>query len=218
MYMQDLVIDILYFWNVYELAIQDRNITNLSYKMACLINFTAILAPYWIAYSGILALKYDQGIYDPSVTSKDRCITRISKFIFLSFLGPLSLLFKQVVEAIGDIIAVILLILTCNKGRLGFQTQAVFKEISAWILSLSPHSLEGVTDLEKTAQMFYEDIPMATLQLLILYDVLSCPELKENKTIVLLTFFKALANILFQFGMQKLSSKAMGEEVILHCL
>ena len=58
------------------------------------MTFNSILAPYLIAYSGLIALKYKSGDYDPSGMKHDGCSGYTLKFLFLTALGPLTLLAK----------------------------------------------------------------------------------------------------------------------------
>jgi hypothetical protein len=85
-------------------------------------------------------------------------------------------------------------------------------------MMLDIHHLEGLVELEKTSQMFFEDIPMALMQVLIVRGVLVCQELKEDKFLVYFTFFKAIVNVLVQFYLQLLGSRAIGQGIIVHCL
>jgi hypothetical protein len=68
------VADIRFFIVAYNLSIdkETRNFESISYKAVCLISFLALLSPFWISYSGIVAIKYSQGSFDPNVTKKDK--------------------------------------------------------------------------------------------------------------------------------------------------
>ena len=109
-----LLSDIYYFLEVYDLATSQANFKSFSYKIVLFMTFNSIVAPYLIAYSGLIALKYKSGDYDPSgMMNTGRC-GKTLKFLFLTVLGPLTLFIKQIVEAIGDIFALPLIILTLN--------------------------------------------------------------------------------------------------------
>ena len=73
-----------------------------------------------IAYSGLIALKYKSGDYDPSAMKNEGCFGKTLKFLFLTALGPWTLLIKQFVEAAGDILALPVIVLTFNTAHIGY--------------------------------------------------------------------------------------------------
>ena len=87
--------------------------------------------------------------------------------------------------------------------------------LSARLLGIGKHSLEGINTLNKTSQMYFEDLTMVIMQILILYKVLDCPALVEDPTVVHMTLIKAIVNILFQYTKWWLESSACNESVIL---
>ena len=182
------------------------------------MTFNSILAPYLIAYSGLIALKYKSGEYDPSTMKREGCCAKTYKFLFLTCLGPLTLLVKQFVEASGDILALPLLVLTLNACNIGGIFKKYTNKLAAGVIGLSEHSMEGLSELESIGGMFFKDIPVVILQALILFNILTCPELKEEPGLVYYTLIKSMFNLIVQFYYQWKKGKAMGEGLIVQCL
>ena len=53
----DVIFDAKYLYNLYYISVACRNETNMHYKFAALINFAALVSPYWVQYSGLLSVK-----------------------------------------------------------------------------------------------------------------------------------------------------------------
>jgi hypothetical protein len=86
-------------------------------------------------------------------------------------------------------------------------------------MMLDNHHLEGLASLEKTSQMFFDDIPMAFLQVAILYQWIECPELNEEAAwLVYFVFFSKISNVGLQFYLEFIASRALGQGWIIHSL
>ena len=99
----DTIFDAKYFYTLYFLSVACRNESNLDYKIAAVLNFVALLGPYWVYYSGLLSVRNSQNLYQGEVKSK---WGKFSNFMFLTFWGPLKSLYTQVVLAFGDLLTI----------------------------------------------------------------------------------------------------------------
>ena len=103
----------------------------LSYKFATLTIFLAILAPYWITYSGVVQILNDQGKYEKAERKKDSCCQKVVKVIFLTFLGPFVILLMQGIQVVeGVVVTVQNLLSKCFKIKASTNCQDFVKGIT----------------------------------------------------------------------------------------
>ena len=88
----DTISDIQVFNLIYWNSVKGENQQNTDYKFAAFLALIAFLAPFWISYSGLLSIRDFKGDYKPHNCEKDSMYQTVYKFLFLSFLGPLSIL------------------------------------------------------------------------------------------------------------------------------
>ena len=115
-------------------------------------------------------------------------------------------------------LTILLYIVTLGNKERVYSLASSFERWSANIMMLDNHHLEGVVELERTSQMFFEDIPIALMQVAIVQNILQCEDLREDKFLVYFTLFKAVVNLLIQFYVQLINSRATGQGLILQCL
>ena len=88
----DTISDIQVFNLIYWNSVTGENQLNTDYKIAAFLALIAFLAPFWISYSGLLSIREYKGDYKAHNCEKDTNLQRVYKLLFLSFLGPLSIL------------------------------------------------------------------------------------------------------------------------------
>ena len=144
----NLFIDINFFVLVYNFAIQDENQGTLDYKIVAIVTFLCIFSPYWITYSALLTIRNSVGSYAPDIMKSNSCMKRISKIIFLTFIGPLTTLVSQLIIGIGDILTIILTLLVCIDLKRVKAVKRRSESMAAWILDLDVSHLGNVNTLE----------------------------------------------------------------------
>ena len=93
--------------------------------------FLALLSPYWICYSGILAIQYSQGSFSPSVTNRDSWGTFVKKIIMITFLGPIKIVLRQIWDAIGDVVVILAYIFSRFSKETTHKVREKFERTSA---------------------------------------------------------------------------------------
>ena len=82
-------------FKAYQASMSVDNKGTFSYKFATLISILAILAPYFVSYSGLNVIQNNRGTITDKAGARDckSVFGRIGTVLYLSVLGPLVLLF-----------------------------------------------------------------------------------------------------------------------------
>lgn len=83
----------------------------------------------------------------------------------------------------------------------------------------SEDEVEGIMKQRAIVQLFFEDLPVIVIQILIFIDILSCPDIKENSQWTLFfSFITSVIEIVFTFADIYLESVALDEPIFNYCL
>lgn len=77
------------FNDYYWIAVNDKNKLDINYKFLVIWAFLALMTPYWISYSGMVSVKYNEDKYSAKNCKNDKWYHSLFKFFFLTFLGPI---------------------------------------------------------------------------------------------------------------------------------
>ena len=173
------------------------------------------MAPFWISYSGLLSIRDYKGDYKPHNCEKDTKFQTIYKLLFLSFLGPLSILASQIVVSVGDLTRIFLRLVLSNRPWIANSVKIVTDRISCQILSVLPENFQALDYMDKTGKLFFEDLIMSLTNLMILTGILHCPEVQGSPFSVYFSLFTSSLSIVMQLVAMKAESKATGGSSLL---
>ena len=69
---------------------EEENIDKIGYKGALMVIFFSLLSTHLIAYSSIINMQLNLGLYEPAVVKKASCFGVMGKVLFLTCLGPIA--------------------------------------------------------------------------------------------------------------------------------
>ena len=103
-----LITQAIQFNDYYWISVSEKNKFDIYYKLALIWAFLALLAPYWICYSGLLSIKNSEEKYSAKNCRNDRWYHTFAKMLFLTFLGSLEMLCMQILQAMSETLCFIL--------------------------------------------------------------------------------------------------------------
>ena len=114
-----------------------------SYKIATVVLFMSIFAPFWIAYSALLKIALMQDRYEPTFVKSKGCLQKFFLMLFLTFLGTILLIVSKVLLAVGEVLA-LLTYLTFSRRRVA-KVKRVFETAASYVLiDIDRHTFDGV--------------------------------------------------------------------------
>lgn len=124
-----------------------------------------MLSTYLVAYSSIIKLFLDNGWYEPQIIKQNPLITRLVKWVFLTFIGPV---YIMGVEFLSTLMAAAQMIALVVVGYSGYDIIKIrFMYIFENVLQLNEERAEGLKNQRSIAQLFFENGPMVVIQILI---------------------------------------------------
>jgi hypothetical protein len=103
------------------------------------VTFFSITAPYWITYSGLVSIRNIFGKYEEKRVKEKSCknfLDRASDYLFLTFIGPLTILIKQVIQVFGELILIPMAFVFCFDKKKLKRLQSFFRGICSWIMQI----------------------------------------------------------------------------------
>ena len=136
---------------------------------------------------------------------------------FLTCFGTVLLLISKLVMAIGEVIA-LLTFLTCSRTRVT-KVRTFFDSVSTFlVIDIDQFTFDGIQQLQYNSLIFFQDIPLLIIQVLIFTEVLNCKELLEDSLTFYISFGSTVLNMVTFFFIKRLEMQAANESFIMICL
>ena len=102
----------------------------------------SMLSTYLVAYSSIIKLLLDTGVFEPHIIKQNPAIVVFCKILFLTFLGPFYIMFIELLSTVMAFTQMFALILI---GYMGFDiVKKKFMYIFEKVLMLDEERAEGL--------------------------------------------------------------------------
>lgn len=125
----------------------------------------SMFSTYLVAYSSIIKLMLDTGVFEPHIIKQNPMITVFFKILFLTFLGPFYIMFIELLStsmAFAQMYALLII------GYQGFDiVKNKFMYVFENVLMLDEERAEGLKQQRTISQLFFENMPMIVIQTLI---------------------------------------------------
>jgi hypothetical protein len=115
---------------------------NTHYKISTTVMAISMFATYLIAYSSIIKLMLDSGKFEPRIIKVNSYFVILMKILFLTFVGPLYILFIELLSTIMAVCQANAMLIIGYKGY--DQVRANFMYLFENVLNLDEERAEGL--------------------------------------------------------------------------